>query len=617
MRDSQTPRKAARRQGDTQSVSARLLPACLFLFALCVLVTVVYGDGYGALPPVEQRYTKAKADMERLKAGGKGSAQRDSWLRAAEEFHEIYKLDPKWGGRPAALFRMAECLEELARRSDTRSDYQSAAAVYEELALRHAQSRLADDALLRAAVIKAEQTEERGQALRLLERIRTQYAQSDMAPKARDLERSLNARAVKEARRAPAEKPSKIEKSAKNSASEKAVAAKKDAELSRVVWKTLDGDQVRIEVELDRNVDWQARKLAGKGKKPSTLALDLDDAVPLKEIRTGARVTGSPLTAVRVDCAKGRTRLYFDFSALAAYETRVEEEPFRIILEVSAKKARKEAERPKAVAAEKTGRAAGETKGRAPALAAVAPQDLASQLGLHVETVFLDAGHGGKDPGTGHNGVLEREVALDVTRRVGRLLQHNGLEVRYSREKDMFVSLGERTRRANASGADLFVSIHVNAAPDAQVSGFETYYLDLAANTDAARLATQENAGSDKKMGSLNAVLTDFMLSARTQESRRLAQLLQNTALTRFERERQGTRDGGVKAAPLHVLIGTSMPAVLVELGYCTNAKEARKLADPGYRKVLADGIAEGILAYRAKLQRKNSVDLKTPPKNS
>jgi N-acetylmuramoyl-L-alanine amidase len=298
----------------------------------------------------------------------------------------------------------------------------------------------------------------------------------------------------------------------------------------------------------------------------------------------------------------------------------VEQEPFRIILNVLAEDS-KATRRPDS-AAEKnqghnapTARAADQSK--APVLAATAPKDLASQLALTVQTVFIDAGHGGKDPGTSHNGLVEREVALDVARRVGRLLRNRGIDVQYSRENNDYLSLDARTRMANKARADLFLSVHVNASADAQTAGFETFYLNIASNTEAARLATMENVGSDKKMGALTTILADFMLSARTQESRQLAQTLQNAVLSRLGKQRYTIKDGGVKAAPLHVLIGTNMPAVLVELGYCSNREEAHRLSGAAYRQSLAEGIAEGILAYRDKLLRKQTVDGNTTIRRS
>ena len=584
-----------------QSVFSRLAPACAFLLALCALVTVLYGNGYGSLPPAEQRYSKAKNELDSLRSGDARSMLRESWLRVANEFQEIYDLDPKWANRPAALFRKAESLRELARRSGSQRDYQHAAATFEELAMRHAESRLAGDALLHSAEIKANFAGDSIGALRLLTRIRTQYAHGDTLLRALELERKIKAQNTSKEMPQPKQAQPALRR--------------KTGELTQIAWNTLGANQVQIVVALDRSVSWQARQMQAKSAaEPSSLILELQGVVPTAQIRAGARVTGSPLRAVRVDAAsKEHTRLFFDFAGLASYEARVEQEPFRIILDVLAQDSK---------TARQTGSAAEKNQGKnvqpvratvppsAPVLAATAPKDLASQLALTVQTVFIDAGHGGKDPGTSHNGLVERELTLDVAKRVGKLLQNRGIEVQYSREKDIYLSLNERTRMVNRAKADLFVSLHVNASADAQASGFETFYLDIASNTEAARLATMENVGSDKKLGDLTAILTDFMLSARTQESRQLAQTLQNVALVRLGKQRYTTRDGGVKAAPLHVLIGTSMPAVLVELGYCSNREESRRLASTAYRQTLAEGIAEGILAYRDKLLRKQTVDV-------
>ena len=233
---------------------------------------------------------------------------------------------------------------------------------------------------------------------------------------------------------------------------------------------------------------------------------------------------------------------------------------------------------------------------------------MARQLGLTVRTVFIDAGHGGRDPGTNHNNVLERAVSLDVALTLGRLLEANGVDVVYSRTADKGVSLRERTAMANAAGADLFVSIHVNANDDASVQGFETYYLDIASNPEAARLATLENADGDHKLGDMQKMLADVMLNARVDESRHLAQDIQRLAQFRFKRRQFETKDNGIKSAPFLVLLGAQMPAVLVEIGYCTNKEEATRLLTSKYRMTLAEGLAEGILAYKDRLLKRRTV---------
>ena len=200
---------------------------------------------------------------------------------------------------------------------------------------------------------------------------------------------------------------------------------------------------------------------------------------------------------------------------------------------------------------------------------------------------------------------------------LGRLLQANGVDVVYSRTNDTGLSLRERTTRANEAGADLFVSIHVNANDDKSVNGFETYYLDLAQNAEAARVAALENAGSDHRLGDMQKMLADVMLTARVDESKKLAQDIQRVTLFRLKKREYTVRNNGVKSAPFHVLLGAQMPAVLVELGYCTHAEEARNLANAKYRLTLSEGLAEGILAYKDRLLKKRTAQNSLTPESA
>lgn len=654
----------------TTSLFWRVLPALGFMLALCALVVAVYDTGYSALPPAEKRYTAAKENVAALKSDVKRSAYRDQWLKLADEFFSIYQLDPQWPNRPAALYLAAETMEELASRSFAARDYKLAVDRYEQVALKHATSRLADDALLRAAIIRAEYMKDVKGALQLLKRIRTQYPRSDMAGKAQELEKALQETgavpradvpsagiadtANKTAPAVTANLADSKESSIEFKNSHKVASRKDKAALTQVSWTSLDKDRVRIVVELDRNAGWQARMQEANQAKgiPACIVLEMTDTVPATQVQPGARVKDSLLTRVRVNHSKAEksktanTRLYFDFSAARRYDAQVEQDPFRIILTVAAGRASlpkgvgarvgfAEAEQPSPPASansaeRKTPRqtvdrnadhiqsrkAGSRSEERSAVSPAMTGGSMAEQLGLTVQSVFIDAGHGGKDPGTIHNEIVEREVVLDIARRMGRLLEANGIDVEYSRTKDIAVPLSTRTRLANSKKADLFVSIHVNANPDATASGFETYYLDLASNTQAARVATLENAASDRKLGDMQSVLADIMLNARTQESRRLASDLRRVTLSRVERRGFTVKDGGAKAAPFHVLIGAGMPAVLVEVGYCTNPQDARKLANASFRHALAEGLAEGILAYRDRLKQRNSAETVLTPKS-
>ncbi len=228
---------------------------------------------------------------------------------------------------------------------------------------------------------------------------------------------------------------------------------------------------------------------------------------------------------------------------------------------------------------------------------------LAAQLGLSVRTVVLDAGHGGKDPGTMNNGVVEREVTLDIARRMKPLLEKIGFRVCLTRERNVTLSLSERVSLGKKYNGDLFVSIHVNACDNPAITGMETYILDFARTSSASRLATVENAGSGR-LGDMDRIIREIVTGARTRESRGLAEEIQKNSVNYMKKNGHELHSGGVKGAPFFVLVGASMPSVLVEVGYCTNRKEAGNLNNAKYRQLLAQGLCNGIAAYASSLKR-------------
>jgi N-acetylmuramoyl-L-alanine amidase len=225
-----------------------------------------------------------------------------------------------------------------------------------------------------------------------------------------------------------------------------------------------------------------------------------------------------------------------------------------------------------------------------------------------LRTIVLDAGHGGHDSGaTGPGGLMEKEVVLDVTKRVAKLVSARlGIKVLLSRDSDFFVPLKDRTSFANKERADLFVSIHANAHPHASHEGVETYFLSSEATDIAARrTAAQENAvvqlekqaATPARGGAqdlLRQVLWDLAQSDFLVESSRLAEVVQDS-MTRSLR----IPNRGVKQAGFYVLGGAAMPAVLIEVGFVTNPREEKRLRDTKYRDEIAQAIFAGIAEYK------------------
>lgn len=224
-------------------------------------------------------------------------------------------------------------------------------------------------------------------------------------------------------------------------------------------------------------------------------------------------------------------------------------------------------------------------------------------LGLKVGRVVLDAGHGGHDVGTnGPTGLYEKDLVLDVTLRLGKLIEEKlGAEVVYTRESDTFIPLHERTRIANQKKADLFLSIHANASPIQTVTGVETYYLNFTTDKSALDVAARENAGSENTVHELKDILQKIALKDKVDESREFASRL-DSALGALYPKGTGRHDRGIKKAPFVVLIGAQMPSVLAEIGFLSNPHEEQQLRRPDYRQKLAETLLKGISSYLATL---------------
>jgi N-acetylmuramoyl-L-alanine amidase len=234
---------------------------------------------------------------------------------------------------------------------------------------------------------------------------------------------------------------------------------------------------------------------------------------------------------------------------------------------------------------------------------------MARQLGLGVQRIVIDPGHGGHDPGASGKGVSESELVLDVALRLEKLLKKQpGVDVILTRRTDEFIPLQERTAIANRENADLFLSIHANASPNPSARGIETYFLNFANNQSAAAVAARENAMSAQAMSALPDLVKAIALNNKLDESRDFAGKVQRALVDRLRTSNRTIRDLGVKQAPFVVLIGATMPSVLAEISFVTNPQEARLLKGNVYRQRIAEALFNAIRKYQTSLKGATSV---------
>jgi len=231
------------------------------------------------------------------------------------------------------------------------------------------------------------------------------------------------------------------------------------------------------------------------------------------------------------------------------------------------------------------------------------------QKGLFVvDKIVLDPGHGAQDSGARAFGLNEKDLVLQIAKRIRDKLRANGINVLMTRETDRFIPLPGRAQIANRSDADLFISIHANASTSRDPYGFEVYYLSEALDDNARAAQILENASLryDEDIvfpnkNTRDATVWDLVLTENRKESLALAKaIIKNVHTSRL------TPTRGVKGARFHVLKWTDKPAILIETGFVTNPYEARKLASPNYQDALANQITRGILEYKEDFERTN-----------
>jgi len=351
----------------------------------------------------------------------------------------------------------------------------------------------------------------------------------------------------------------------------------------------------RVVVMLDDAVEYDSARIAS----PDRIYFDLYGARLSPSVgQKTVPVEGGLLKWVRA--AQNRddvVRLVLDADGAQDYSAQLLSDPYRLVIDVHAQ----------AMAAAKFGLssdAATQNVAEAPPKPSASHEtglSLTRELGLKINRIAIDPGHGGYDTGTmGPHGLLEKNLCLDVALRLGQLIEENiaNAEVVYTRKDDRHVPLEERTAIANGANADLFISIHANSSESREARGVETYYLSLAASPESRELATRENALAKSSLHDLPDLIKKITRNEKVAESKLLALDIQNALSQRLQLVSRCETNRGVKQAPFVVLTGAKMPAVLSEISFVSNASDESLLLESDQRQRVAEGLYRGIAAY-------------------
>lgn len=353
-------------------------------------------------------------------------------------------------------------------------------------------------------------------------------------------------------------------------------------------------DQTRVLLDLSREAQYDVRRLQEDPAKrlPARIYIDIYNAKLALASKEAFPVEENVLRQVRVGQYSDDTvRVVLDVKEMRAYQSFITADPTRLVIDLLAPAARQNL--PAREVAAKPAPVEQKTLAKAKNV-----EPLASGSGIR--KIVLDPGHGGKDPGAiGIGGIAEKDIVLNVAKKLARKLKAElGVQVILTRNDDRFVPLEDRTVMANNEDADLFISLHVNASPNADARGIETYYLDNTTDEAAVRLAARENGTSRRNISDLQFILSDMTQNMKLEDSIALAHRLHGALVGGMAKVVGDVKDLGVKKALFHVLVGARMPSVLVEMFFITHRSEARVMSQESYQDALVESLYEGIQKF-------------------
>jgi N-acetylmuramoyl-L-alanine amidase len=564
----------------------RFIKCALIAFLISFLILFHTSSSQAASSNSAKSLLKtAQQCKEKLYRSSSNKKYRHNWEKCLKAYETVYQKFPDTDEAVHAMFAAGQLWADLSGYSSRDSDLDKAVSTYRELVSKYNSHYLADDAQYKLGEIFHQKKKDPKQAYVEFLKVEIKFPNGDSRKKASEMLQELEGVLGK--------KNLKEEEVKKADDKEKGLIIVKNIRH----WST--PTYTRVVIDLENRVKYKEHLLKKDPdlKKPRRLYVDLENAWISKGIESSIPIKDDLLRGARAgQYDKTTVRVVLDIDNMEGYKIFHLYDPFRIVVDVQGKKDG-ELRPQKEVVAKKPGK---EDKKITIKDTKQQKVSLAKQLGLGVNRIVIDAGHGGKDPGAvGKNGLKEKDTVLKAANLLAKKIREElGCEAVLTRGNDTFLELERRTAIANVKKADLFISLHVNAHRYSKVQGLETYFLNIALDEDSMNLAARENATSKKNISDLQVILNDLMLNTKINESSRLAKFVHNGMVEELRKTYGNVKSRGVKQAPFYVLIGADMPSILVEIGYITNSVENKRLSSESYLDRVASGIVKGIDSY-------------------
>ena len=553
-------------------ISPKKFPVVMVFF--CMLFFVCATAGAEKSP--KSQYYQAESSYKLLLRDQKKQQYRHNWLQCIQQYQEVYTIDPSGPWAAAGMYKTGVLYTKLLRWSNKEEDRKEAIDIFEKIIKQYPDSRYKAKAADKIKLISGQSP--------VMESAQVYHKKkkTDLLPKRTGPSPQTDAPPV------PV-----IEVAAKETTPvgfPKEFSTVQDLRF----WSNPNYTRIVIDADKDTTFSHHLLKKDPSIDKPQRLYVDLNESRLGKTFEKTKQINDDLLKNARAgQYTTDTVRVVIDIKSFKNYKIFSLKNPFRIVIDVWGKDGA-----PAQLASKSSAPA---NSYQSPSNQKIAPSAIARQLALGVQTIVIDPGHGGHDYGApGYvKGTHEKDIVLSLAKKLARKIKSTiDCNVILTRDTDVFLTLEERTAIANTKNADLFISIHTNASRDHRAYGVETYFLNLATDDEAIRVAAKENATSTKNISDLQSILIDLMQNAKINESSRLATHVQDSMYYSLREKYNRIKSKGVKQAPFYVLLGAQMPAILVETAFISNSRECKRLMNSTYQERLCDSIISGIEKY-------------------
>ena len=589
--------------------------SCIAAFMACAFLLLITAPAYSSTNrEAEQKYTVACQRLENLRKSKNKMKYRSYWMDCIRTFELVEKRYPLSPVAGDACFDKAGIYRELYQYNRHSKDIGEALQAYAACQSRYDKHARAPEALYHIIELSLKYKKDSARAEETYAKLAGSYPDSTWTDKAKA---QLNPTAGSVHRKD--RKEAKIQKMPVP-VTAAPVKGKPAGQVNGIrYWSA--GAYTRIVIEQSSPVKFQTREL----KSPDRLVFDLLSTRLTPSVdKEPLPVNDGILRQVRASqYAPDIVRVVLDLASIKSYAAFPLHDPDRLVIDVTGEGGKMPEADPSTAATnsphnEEPAAAAGDQAKVEPQIPITLPSkthagsnsagdslSLSRQLGLKIKTIAIDAGHGGHDPGAlGSSGLKEKTITLDVAKRLAVLVKERlGCSVVMTRDQDEFIPLEQRPFIAKSKGADLFVSIHVNANRKRKARGIETYIQSLrASDRDAMATAARENAMSTKRLSELKSeldrIFADLAKDDKLEESLQLAHAVQGSLVDTMKPIKGHVVNLGVKRAFFYVLINTEMPSILAEVGFISNPDEEKLLRTEAYRQSIAEALYQGVKKY-------------------